>query len=393
MQKALFLPTKPTMVSIKLEKISLAYVSGAPVLADFSLTIDAGTFCTLVGPSGSGKTSILRLIAGLEKPSSGSILLGDRPVEHLPPAQRGVAMVFQRPAIYPHLSIRDNLAFSLRLEQSLFHRALAVWRSTAADRATDERVEKVAKLLGLADVLERLPGSLSGGQQQRLALGRALVRKPSVLLLDEPFSQLDAGLRSELRHELRLLQRKLAATVIYVTHDQEEAMTLADQLAVIDLGVLQQVDSPSQVYARPHNRFVAGFVGWPSMQFVDGHLCTRSGMITWESALGSLPAPAGWGRNLAEVSGTWTLGIRSEDLVIETDSAAPARTRMTVVLVEMLGYANLVTLERQGWQALARVPAQVCPASGDEVSVTVRLENAHLFDSTGKVLTNALSTA
>jgi multiple sugar transport system ATP-binding protein len=226
-----------------------------------------------------------------------------------------------------------------------------------------------------------------------LALGRALARKPGVLLLDEPFSQLDSGLRNELRHELRLLQRKLAATVIYVTHDQEEAMTLADQLAVIDLGVLQQVGSPSEVYARPHNRFVAGFVGWPSMQFVDGHLCTRSGMIIWESALGALPAPASWRQNLTETSSTRTLGIRPEDLVIETGSAAPARTRMKVVLVEMLGYANLVTLERQGWQAMARVPAQVCPAPGDEVPVKVCLENAHLFDSTGKVLTNALSTA
>jgi multiple sugar transport system ATP-binding protein len=381
------------MTSIELHRVSLAYVPGRDILRDFSLKVDEGSFCTLVGPSGSGKTTILRLIAGLEKPSSGRILLGGRAVEHLAPAKRGVAMVFQRPAIYPHLSVRDNLAFSLRLEQSLLHRALAVWTSSAADKAINERVRELAELLGLADALNRLPGSLSGGQQQRLALGRALARKPGVLLLDEPFSQLDAGLRSELRHELRLLQRKLAATVIYVTHDQEEAMTLADQLAVIDLGVLQQVGSPSQVYARPHNRFVAGFVGWPSMHFVDGHLCTRSGMIIWESALGALPAPASWGHDLAGRSPTLTLGIRPEDLVIEADSAAPARSIMKVVLVEMLGYANLVTLERHGWRALARVPAQVCPVLGDEVPVTVRLENTHLFDSTGKVLTNALSTA
>ena len=369
------------MTSIELDRVSLAYVPGRDILRDFSLTVEAGTFCALVGPSGSGKTTILRLIAGLERPSSGSIRLGGRVVEHLRPAKRGVAMVFQRPAIYPHLTVRDNLAFGLRLEQSLLHRALVVWRLTAADKAINERVQELAELLGLADVLDRLPGALSGGQQQRLALGRALARKPGVLLLDEPFSQLDAGLRSELRHELRLLQRKLAATVIYVTHDQEEAMTLADQLAVIDLGVLQQVDSPPQVYAHPHNRFVAEFVGWPPMHFVDGHLCTRSGMIIWESALGSLPAPAGWRHNLAETSTTLTLGIRPEDLVIGADSAAQYRTIMKVVLVEMLGYANLVTLERQGWQGMARVPAQICPAPGDEVPVTVRLENAHLFDS------------
>ncbi len=381
------------MISIQLEHVSLAYVPGNPVLRDFSLTVEAGTFCTLVGPSGSGKTSILRLIAGLEKPTSGHILLGGRAVENLPPGKRGVAMVFQRPAIYPHLTVEQNLAFGLRLEQPFGQRIQSIWRTTSADEAIFERVTEVANLLGLAEVLGRLPGSLSGGQQQRLALGRALARKPGVLLLDEPFSQLDAGLRSELRHELRLLQRKLAATVIYVTHDQEEAMSLADQLAVIDRGALQQVGSPAEVYSRPHNRFVAGFVGWPSMHFVDGHLCSHSGMITWESALGSLAVPARWRPKVAESSITMTLGIRPEDLVIGFDSAGPARTTMTVVLVETLGYANLVTLERQGWQAVARVPAEMCPAPGDEVSVTVRLENAHLFDPTGKAATFAESTA
>ncbi len=381
------------MISIQLEHVILAYVQGNLVLRDFSLTVEAGTFCTLVGPSGSGKTSILRLIAGLERPTSGHILLGGRAVENLPPAKRGVAMVFQRPAIYPHLTVEQNLAFGLRLEQPFGQRIQSIWRTTRADEATYARVADVANLMGLADVLDRLPGSLSGGQQQRLALGRALARKPGVLLLDEPFSQLDAGLRSELRHELRLLQRKLAATVIYVTHDQEEAMSLADRLAVIDLGVLQQVGSPTEVYARPHNRFVAGFVGWPSMHFVDGHLCSHSGMITWESALGSLAAPTRWRPLVEDSSIAMTLGIRPEDLVIESDSPVPARTTMRVVLVEMLGYANLVTLERRGWQAVARVPSGMCPAPGDEVSVRVRLENAHLFDSTGKAVTIALSTA
>jgi multiple sugar transport system ATP-binding protein len=381
------------MTSIQFDHVSLAYVPGNPVLSDFSLTVEAGSFCTLVGPSGSGKTTILRLIAGLEKPSSGRILLGGRAVENLPPAEREVAMVFQRPAIYPHLTVQQNLAFGLRLEQSFAQRFLSVWRSTSADKSINSRVNEVANLLGLGDVLDRLPSSLSGGQQQRLALGRALARKPGVLLLDEPFSQLDAGLRCELRHELRLLQRKLGATVIYVTHDQEEAMTLADQLAVIDRGALQQVGAPAEVYARPHNRFVAGFVGWPSMHFVDGHLCSHSGMITWESVLGSLPAPARWRKNATENSAKWTLGIRPEDLMIEFDSPASARTTMKVVLVEMLGYANLVTLERQGWQATARVPAQTCPAIGAEVPVTVHLEHAHLFDSTGKVVTFDESTA
>jgi multiple sugar transport system ATP-binding protein len=245
----------------------------------------------------------------------------------------------------------------------------------------------------LARELDRSPHTLSGGQQQRLALGRALARQPDVLLLDEPFSQLDAGLRSELRHELRLLQRKLGATVIYVTHDQEEAMTLADQLAVIDHGALQQTGSPSQLYDCPHNRFIAGFLGWPSMRFVDGHLSSHSGMITWESILGSLPAPTHWQYKAGRGNTPCVLGLRPDDLLLESTSAAPARTMMKVVLVEMLGYANLVTLERQGWQATARVTSQIRPAPGDVVPVAVQMEKAHLFDSTGKALKFAESTA
>lgn len=381
------------MASIQLEHISQSYVPDRPILSDFSLAIESGAFCTLVGPSGSGKTTILRLIAGLEKPSAGSILLAGRPVEHLPPSKRGVAMVFQRPAIYPHLSVHENLAFGLRLEQSFARRLLSLWRSTAEDETIESRVNEVAGLLGLAEVLERMPNTLSGGQQQRLALGRALARKPGVLLLDEPFSQLDAGLRTELRHELRLLQRKLGATVLYVTHDQEEAMTLADELVVIDRGTLQQAGPPSQLYARPHNRFVAGFVGWPPMQFVDGHLSGHSGMMTWESIIGSLPTPARWRYSTAVLEAPRFLGLRPDDFTIEFDSTAPARTMMKVVLVEMLGYANLLTLECHGWQGMARVPSQIRPAPGDLVPVTVRMENAHLFDSTGKALQFAESTA
>jgi multiple sugar transport system ATP-binding protein len=302
-------------------------------------------------------------------------------------------MVFQRPAIYPHLTVRENLAFGLRLEQSLVQRLISVWKSTPVDRAIGERADEVAELLGLTAERDRLPGTLSGGQQQRLALGRALARKPGVLLLDEPFSQLDAALRGELRQELRLLQRKLGTTVIYVTHDQEEAMTLADQLAVIDRGTLQQTGAPAEVYARPQNRFVAGFVGWPSMHFVDGHLSSRSGMIVWESTLGSLPTPAFWDNGGGVLDTPCVLGLRPDDLLLEPSSTASAYTMMKVVLVEMLGYANLVTLERQGWQAIARVPPQICPEPGSEVPVSVRMENAHLFDSTGKSVHFVGSTA
>lgn len=381
------------MASIRLESVCQSYIRDVPILSDFSFTVESGAFCTLVGPSGSGKTTILRLIAGLEKPSAGKILIDGRQVERLPPAKRGVAMVFQRPAIYPHLTVRENLAFGLYLDQSLGQRLISYWRSSEADQAIWQRVDEVGELLGLTAERDRLPGTLSGGQQQRLALGRALARKPGVLLLDEPFSQLDAGLRGELRQELRVLQRQLGITVIYVTHDQEEAMTLADQLAVLDRGTLQQAGKPAEVYARPHNRFVAGFIGWPSMHFVDGHLSSRSGKIMWESILGSLPAPAFWRSTNELLQTACVLGLRPDDLLLEPLSAAPAYTIMKVILVEMLGYANLVTLERQGWQAIARVPPQICPEPGREVSVSVRMETAHLFDSIGKALYFVESTA
>jgi ABC-type sugar transport system ATPase subunit len=381
------------MASIQLERVCQAYVPARPILSDYSFTVESGAFCTLVGPSGSGKTTILRLIAGLERPSAGKILIGGQQVQHLPPAKRGVAMVFQRPATYPHLTVRENLAFGLRLEQSFGQRLRSYWRTTAVDKVIGERADEVAELLGLAAERDRMPGTLSGGQQQRLALGRALARKPRVLLLDEPFSQLDAGLRSELRQELRLLQRKLGTTVIYVTHDQEEAMTLGDQLAVIHNGMLQQTGTPGQVYAHPQNQFVAGYIGWPSMHFVDGHLRSHSGMIVWESILGSLPVPASWKSNEGVLGTPCVVGFRPDDLLLESISAAPVHTMMKVVLVEMLGYANLVTLERQGWRAIARVPPQVCPEPGSEVPVSVRMESAHLFDSTGKAVKFAESTA
>jgi multiple sugar transport system ATP-binding protein len=381
------------MAAIQLDHLRHSYVSGVEVISGFSLAIEDGSFCTLVGPSGSGKTTILRLIAGLERPAAGKIFLNSREVQSVPPARRGVAMVFQRPAIYPHLSVAENLAFSSRLEQSFLQWLGSIFRESAREAAVERRVKEVAGLLDLSEILDRSPGSLSGGQQQRLALGRALARNPGVLLLDEPFSQLDAGLRSELRHELRLLQRKLGATVIYVTHDQEEAMSLSDQLAVIDKGVLQQAGSPGQVYSRPHNRFVGGFVGSPTMHFVDGHLCTNSGKMIWRSALGDLRAPPAWQGFSRATPVELSIGFRAEDLSLESDSSEASPIPMKVVLVERLGYANLVTLEREGLQTVARVPAQIAPEPGEVVPVALRLEKAHLFDSTGMALKFAESTA
>jgi ABC-type sugar transport system ATPase subunit len=381
------------MAAIQLDHLRHSYVSGAEVISGFSLAIEDGSFCTLVGPSGSGKTTILRLIAGLERPAAGKIFLNGREVQNRPPARRGVAMVFQRPAIYPHLSVAENLAFSSRLEQSFLQWLRSSWLESAREAEVERRVKEVAGLLGLSEILDRSPGSLSGGQQQRLALGRALARDPAVLLLDEPFSQLDAGLRSELRHELRLLQRKLGATVIYVTHDQEEAMSLSDQLVVIDKGMLQQAGSPGQVYSRPHNRFVGGFVGSPTMHFVDGHLCSSSGMIIWRSAFGDLQAPPAWQEFGRAAPAEVAVGFRAEDLSLGSDSSEGSQISMKVVLVERLGYANLVTLEREDLQMMARVPAQIAPETGEVVPVTLRLEKAHLFDSTGLALTIAESTA
>jgi multiple sugar transport system ATP-binding protein len=376
------------MAEVVLEGVSKRYPNGVEAVRDLTLTVADGELIVLVGPSGCGKTTTLRLIAGLEELTAGTIRIGGRVVNTLPPRQRDVAMVFQRPALYPHLTVRENLAFGLRLR---LPGAWGRWSPFGQEtyrhrqRVIQDRVERAAQMLQLGELLDRLPAHLSGGQQQRVALGRALVREPASFLLDEPLSNLDARLRTEMRRELHLLHGRLHATMIYVTHDQVEALTLGDRVVVLRQGVAEQVDRPQALYERPCNRFVAGFLGWPSMNFLDGELVHQGGRPCFAGEGVALPLPA-------DVAAAWqayagrplTLGIRPEDVRL-APGAQDGAVVMDADVVETLGASGLATLHRQGWQVTVRVETgtMVHPRQ----PVAFNLDRAHLFDrATGQAL-------
>jgi multiple sugar transport system ATP-binding protein len=255
------------MARVAFQHVAKIYPDGTRAVDDLTLDIEDGEFVVIVGPSGSGKTTALRMVAGLEEISEGAIVIGDRVVNHVPARDRNIAMVFQSYALYPHLSVFDNIAFGLKVKKE-------------PRRQIEHRVEEAAELLELQDFLRRKPRALSGGQRQRVAMGRAIVREPFVFLMDEPLSNLDAQLRVHTRAEIGRLQRELGITTIYVTHDQVEAMTLSDRVAVMRLGRLQQFAPPQELYTRPANAFVAGFIGSPSMNFVEGRLERSNGTIS-----------------------------------------------------------------------------------------------------------------
>ncbi len=362
------------MVSVSLEAVTKVYPNGVRALTDVTLHAEPGERVVVVGPSGCGKTTLLRLIAGLERPTHGTVRLDGRPVEQLPPAERGVGLVFQRPALYPHLTVRRNLAVGLQLA------------GTCPRDEIDRRVGETAELLGLASELDRYPRELSGGQQQRVALGRALVRRPRVLLLDEPFSSLDTPLRNELRRELHLLPRHFATTMFYVTHDQAEALALADRLAVLHGGVLQQAGRPDAVYDKPCNRVVAAALGWPPMNLLEGRLTADDAGLCLQGVGASLWLPAA-GRNLASWQGRHlVLGVRPEDIAL-TDAPNGedvVSLRMPVAWVEPLGFASLVTCSRGDWTVSAlRTAALEVPPRGAELDLGFALGKVRWFDATG----------
>src|SRR5438105_2856042 len=281
------------MASISLEHIAKRYPNGYIASRDLSLEIADGELLVLVGPSGSGKSTVLRMIAGLEKPTAGTITIGDRDVTRLPPQERDIAMVFQSYALYPHMTVRENMAFGLRLRRQ-------------PNEMVARRIGDVADALGLTSMLERKPAQLSGGQRQRVALGRAIVREPKAFLFDEPLSNLDAQLRVETRAELARLHRRLGATMVYVTHDQVEAMTLGTRVAVLKDGALQQVAPPMELYRRPQNRFVASFIGSPSMNFVQGNIERDDGRTRFVAPGMTLAVPEA----AAARQGPVVLGVR-----------------------------------------------------------------------------------
>jgi multiple sugar transport system ATP-binding protein len=341
------------MAGVILENVSRTYPGGAAAVGNLNLEVIDREFLVLVGPSGCGKTTTLRLIAGLEEPDAGKITIGERPVNDVPAKNRDIAMVFQNYALYPHMNVYRNMVFGLELREGL--KSWQKWwrwalpaakkRELAARRfAIAERVHQAARLLGIEHLLDRLPRQLSGGERQRVALGRAIVRSPAVFLFDEPLSNLDAKLRVEMRRELRELHRRLQTTMIYVTHDQVEALTLGDRIVVMNRGQIQQIGSPMEVYQRPANRFVAGFVGTPPMNFLDGVIELVDGNWqfrrgSWNIGLNNAPVEIPAETDKLPV----TLGVRPEDVRIDAESG-PEKLSATVDLVEMLGDASVVKL-------------------------------------------------
>ena len=361
------------MARIALERVDKTYPNGYVAARDLSLEAADGELLVLVGPSGSGKSTVLRLMAGLERVTDGVIRIGDRDVTDLPPQQRDIAMVFQNYALYPHMTVGENLAFGLTIRKQ-------------PRAAIDDRVRTVAASLGLDSLLDRKPAQLSGGQRQRVALGRAIVREPLAFLFDEPLSNLDAQLRVETRVELSRLHRKLGATMVYVTHDQSEALTLGDRIAVLKEGVLQQIATPMELYDRPANRFVAGFIGSPGMNFFEGTL-TRTGSggtCTFTGARLTIRIPCG-----PTAEGAVLLGIRPQHLEIGDDGAvADGILRGEVGVVEPMGNVQIVYVTLAGGErAVAVAPVRPLIRAGERVAIRVRLEGVHVFSGeTGKRL-------
>ncbi|HST07346.1 MAG TPA: sn-glycerol-3-phosphate ABC transporter ATP-binding protein UgpC [Gemmatimonadaceae bacterium] len=355
------------MARISLEHIDKIYPNGYVAAKDLSLEVNDGELLVLVGPSGSGKSTVLRLMAGLERVTDGTIRIGDRDVTDLPPQQRDIAMVFQNYALYPHMTVRQNLGFGLSIR-----------KQPAAVIA--ERVQAIASSLGLEPLLERKPAQLSGGQRQRVALGRAIVREPLAFLFDEPLSNLDAQLRVETRVELSRLHRKLGATMVYVTHDQSEALTLGDRIAVLKEGVLQQVAPPMELYQRPANKFVAGFIGSPAMNFIEGVIqraegpSARMGMCTFKGIDLTLDVPCD-----SESHGRVFLGVRPQHIEVSADGQNKPRGEVGVV--EPMGNELIVYVTLSGGDRLVAVaPPNAMIRPGDTVSVRVRPEGVHVFD-------------
>jgi multiple sugar transport system ATP-binding protein len=346
--------------TISLEHVSKRFPGGVLAVDDLSLEVEPGEFLVLVGPSGCGKTTALRMVAGLEPVTSGEIRINDRVVTRLPPRSRDIAMVFQNYALYAHMTVRNNMAFGLKMA-----------RMPKAEIRS--RVDEAAAMLGLTEMLDRKPRQLSGGQRQRVAMGRAIVREPAAFLMDEPLSNLDAKLRVEMRGEIIRVQRRIAAPTLYVTHDQTEAMTMGDRVAILRDGVLQQLGTPDEIYDHPVNVFVAGFIGSPSMNLITARLAgTVASFGTSALDVGDRPGLSGYdGREIV-------LGIRPEDIGVE----GAASLELAVNRVESLGSELMVYLDSgvPGLELTARLERRADATAGKTMRLPVDLDRLYFFD-------------
>ncbi len=359
------------MANVILKNVTKQFKSVAAV-DNLSIEVKDTEFAVLVGPSGCGKTTALRMIAGLEDVTSGEIYIGDRLVNDIPPKDRDIAMVFQNYALYPHMNVRDNLGFGLKMRK--FPRS-----------EIDQRVQEAADILGIHELLDRKPKQLSGGQRQRVAVGRAIVRKPEVFLFDEPLSNLDAKLRVAMRAEISKLHQRLGATIIYVTHDQVEAMTMADRIFIMNAGTLQQSGVPLEVYKQPANRFVAGFIGSPAMNFIEARVVREKDTYFIDAVGFKMRLPETFYSKIEPYAGRQVIfGVRPEDMA-EHDPALAGMNGNTLTaradVVETLGFETFVYLTCGPHAIVARMEAPERPLTvGQTLKVDVKTANTHLFD-------------
>jgi multiple sugar transport system ATP-binding protein len=359
------------MAEVILKGVSKIYSGDVKAVDNIDLHIKDKEFCVLVGPSGCGKSTTLRMIAGLEEISDGTISIGPRVVNDIPPKDRDIAMVFQNYALYPHMTVYENMAFGLKLRK--FKKA-----------DIDARVQDAAEILGIKEFLDRRPKALSGGQRQRVAVGRAIVRKPSVFLFDEPLSNLDAKMRVQMRAEISKLHTRLATTMVYVTHDQVEAMTMADRIVIMKDGLIQQIDEPLNVYDKPANLFVASFIGTPPMNSFSGSIKRENGKLLFFDDVISVVLPDAW-KEKAEsyIDKKVVFGIRPEDLGSEEAEQQKDASKISanVEVVEPMGSETYLYLSIGSHSFIARVDAHRQTAVGENITLSCAMNKAHLFDA------------
>ncbi len=361
------------MASLSLKNVCKVYPNGFVAVKDFNLEVQDKEFIIFVGPSGCGKSTTLRMIAGLEEISSGELYIGDRLVNDVEPKDRDIAMVFQNYALYPHMTVYDNMAFGLKL------------RKTPKDQI-DKLVHEAARILDIEHLLDRKPKALSGGQRQRVAMGRAIVRNPKVFLMDEPLSNLDAKLRVQMRIEISKLHQRLETTIIYVTHDQTEAMTLGTRIVVLKDGIIQQCDTPKALYDSPQNLFVAGFMGSPQMNFIDAQVSQSGSDVLLIFGSHSIKVPAIKAKALIDgnyINKTVVVGVRPEDFHDEEmliNSMSDSVIEATIRLYEMLGAEVFLYFDIDQFSCTARVNPRTTARPGDTIKMAIDTAKLHIFD-------------